>query len=46
MFFYHVVSDKPKQVGQHFILDEKHPNGVYERVYAQISTVEDIYRNP
>ena len=46
MFFYHVVSDKPKQVGQYFVLDEKHPNGVYDRVYAQMSTVEDIYRNP
>lgn len=29
MFFYHVVSDVPKQVGQHFVLNEKHPNGVY-----------------
>ena len=46
MIFYHVVSDKPKHVGQHFILDEKHPNGVYGRVYAQMSTVEDIYNNP
>lgn len=46
MIFYHVVSDKPKQAGQRFVLDENHPNGVYERVYAQISTVEDIYKNP
>ncbi len=46
MTFYHVVSDIPKKVGQHFVLDEKHPNGVYDRVYAQMSTVEDIYQNP
>ena len=46
MVFYHVISDTPKQVGQHFILDEKHPNGVYNRVHAQMSIVEDIYKNP
>lgn len=46
MFFYHVVSDKPKKTGQHFVLDENHPNGVHDRVYAQISVVEDIYKNP
>lgn len=46
MFFYHVVSDVPKQVGQRFVLDEKHPNGVYERMYAQMNIVEDIYNNP
>ena len=42
MFFYHVVSDVPKQVGQRFVLDENHPNGVYERVYAQMSTVVNV----
>ncbi len=46
MYFYHVVSDKPKQVGQHFVLNEENPNGVYNRVYAQMSVVEDIYKNP
>lgn len=46
MTFYHVISDTPKQAGQRFILDENHPNGVHDRVYAQISTVEDIYKNP
>ena len=46
MYFYHVVSDEPKQVGQHFVLDEEHPNGVHKRVYAQMSTVEDIYKHP
>ena len=46
MYFYHVVSDKPKQVGQRFLLNEDNPNGVHDRVYAQMSTVEDIYNDP
>lgn len=46
MYFYHVVSDRPKQVGQRFVLNEENPNGVHERVYAQLSIVEDIYKNP
>lgn len=46
MIFYHVVSDKPKYAGQHFRVDEEHPNGVYERVQAQMSIVEDIYKHP
>lgn len=28
------------------LFDEKHPNGVYKRVYEQMSVVEDIYKNP
>lgn len=46
MEFYHVVSDSPKQVGQHFVLNEENPNGVYHRVHAQLHVVEDIARNP
>lgn len=46
MTFYHVVSDKPKFVGQRFKVDEEHPNGVYERVHEQMKIVEDIYKNP
>ncbi|MBE6883442.1 MAG: DUF2441 domain-containing protein [Ruminococcaceae bacterium] len=46
MIFYHVVSDRPKYAGQRFVVDEEHPNGVYERVQQQLSVVEDIYRNP
>ena len=45
-YFYHVISDIPKQAGEHILLDEEHPNGVYRRVYVQIETVRDIYRNP
>lgn len=46
MIFYHVVSDRPKKAGQHILLDGEHPNGVHDRVYAQLDIVEDIYKNP
>ena len=46
MYFYHVISDIPKKAGEHIILDEKHPNGVYKRVYEELETVNDIYKNP
>lgn len=46
MIFYHVISDRPKHAGQHFVVDAKHPNGVYDRVQEQMSIVEDIYKNP
>ena len=44
--YYHVISDIPKKEGEHILLDEDHPNGVHKRVYEQLETVEDIYRNP
>ena len=46
LYFYHVISDIPKEKGEHIILDETHPNKVHERVYSQIETVEDIYKHP
>ena len=46
MVFYHVISDIPKYAGEHIILDAAHPNRVYHRVYAQMHTVEEIYRDP
>ena len=46
LFFYHVISDTPKKVGEHILLDEKHPNGVHKRVYEELETVKDIYKNP
>ncbi|MBR6442102.1 MAG: DUF2441 domain-containing protein [Clostridia bacterium] len=46
MEFYHVISDIPKHAGEHILLDESHPNRVHQRVYAQLGTVEEIYRNP
>lgn len=44
--FYHVISDIPKQAGQHILLDEEHPNGVHRRVYAELEMVRDIYAHP
>lgn len=38
-FFYHVISDVPKHAGEHLILDEDHPNGVYKRVQEQTETL-------
>ena len=46
MYYYHVISDTPKRKGEHIILDSEHPNGVYQRVYAQLYVVQDIYLNP
>ena len=45
MYAYHVVTDRPMQVGQEIIFDEKHHSGVYHRVYEQLKLVEDIYAN-
>ncbi|WP_155832614.1 DUF2441 domain-containing protein [Butyrivibrio sp. AE3006] len=44
-YYYHVISDIPKTVGEHIILDDKHPNGVHKRVYEELETVNDIYNN-
>ena len=41
-YFFHVISDIPKKVGEHIILDDKHPNGVHKRVYEELETVNDI----
>lgn len=46
MYVYHVVTDRPMQVGQEIIFDENHHSGVYQRVYEQRKLVEDIYANP
>lgn len=46
MFFYHVVTERPMQKGQHIIFDENNRSGVYRRVMDKRSIVEDIYRNP
>ncbi len=46
MEFYHVISDIPKRAGEHFLLDESHPNRVHQRVYEQMQTVEEILRDP
>ena len=32
--FYHVVTERPMELGQEIIFDDNHHSGVYERVYA------------
>ena len=46
MEYYHVISDTPKRLGEHILLDDRHPNGVWRRVHAQLGTVNEIYQNP
>ena len=46
MFAYHVITDKPIQIGKQIIFDRTHHNGVYKRVCEKIQTVNDIYNNP
>ena len=44
--YYHVVTDKPMELGQELIFDDNHHSGVYNRVYALKDKVEEIYRSP
>lgn len=46
MYFYHVVSDRPKTLHQRFTIDKEHPNGVWRRVQEQMSRVEAVLNNP
>lgn len=44
--FYHVVTERPMQLGQILTFDKEHHSGVYERVYNFGDKVNDIYNNP
>ena len=46
MYAYHVVTDRPMQVGQQIIFDGTHHSGVYYRVYEKMDIVNEIYANP
>jgi len=46
MEFYHVVTERPMQVGQHILFDEEHHSGVYFRVMEKKKLVDEIYRFP
>ena len=46
MYVYHVVTDRPMQIGQEIIFDETHHSGVYKRVHEKLDIVNDIYANP
>lgn len=40
---YHVVTDRPLNVGDRIIFDENHHSGVYSRVMEKVKLVEEIY---
>lgn len=46
IYVYHVVTDKPMQIGQHIIFDDEKHSGVYNRVMSKLSIVNDIYKHP
>lgn len=45
-YFYHVVTDRPMQIGQHIVFDDENHSGVYDRVMSKLSIVNDIYNYP
>jgi len=44
MDFYHVVTERPMQVGQHILFDEEHHSGVYFRVMENKNTIQNIIK--
>lgn len=44
--YYHVVTEKPMEIGQEIIFDDNHHSGVYNRVYKLKDKVDEIYSNP
>ena len=43
---YHVVTDRPMQLGQRILFDDTHHSGVYQRVMERVDQVRDVYENP
>lgn len=41
--FYHVVTERPMEIGQEIIFDDNHHSGVYERIYKEKEAVVKIY---
>lgn len=46
LIVYHVVTEKPMQIGQHIIFGNNHHNGVWQRVNERLDVVYDVYNNP
>lgn len=44
--YYHVVTDRPMELGQELVFDDEHHSGVYNRVYELKDKVDEIYKNP
>ena len=43
---FHVVTERPMQVGQHIRFDTAYHNGVYRRVMEKRAVVDEIYAHP
>lgn len=43
---YHVVTDRPVQIGQHIIFNRFHHNGIWKRVHDKLNIINDIDMNP
>ena len=46
MTLYHVVTDRPMEVGQKIVFDENNRSGVWRRAMEKLPAVEAIYANP
>ena len=46
MYYYHVVTERPMEVGQRIVFDGEHHSGVYQRVMALRDQVRDVYAHP
>ena len=46
MKVYHVVCDRPLQVGQRIVIDGNNRSGVYQRVMALAVTTADVLAHP
>ena len=44
--FYHVVTERPMELGQVIVFDKNNRSGVYNRVYELKDVVNEIYLNP
>lgn len=46
LYVYHVVTERPMELGQHIIFNEANHSGVYQRVMEKTEIVNDIYAHP
>lgn len=46
IYAYHVVTERPMEIRQHIIMDERYHNGVWHRVQDKIHIVNEIYTMP
>ncbi len=44
-YFFHVVTERPMELGQVIIFDENHHSGVFERINKEKNNVKNLYLN-